>query len=94
MSRRGDVEAALRHLAPLVSEFEAGAILDHALDSPGLQSATPENAAWLAMTAFIRHTMTDYDSLLAEGYDADSARFFVTETMQEILESWGARRRL
>lgn len=94
MSRRADVEAALRHLAPLVPDFEAGAILDHAQDSPGLQSATPENAAWLAMTAFIRHRMTDYDSLLAEGYDSDSARFFVAGAMQDVLDSWGARRRL
>lgn len=94
MTRRADVEAALRHLAPKVPDFEAGAILDHAQDSPGLKTATPENAAWLAMTAFIRHQMTDYDSLLADGYDADSARFFVTGAMEEILESWGARRRL
>jgi hypothetical protein len=94
MTRRADIEAALKHLAPQVPDFEAGAIVDHALDSPGLHSATPENAAWLAMTAFIRHRMTAYDDLLADDYDPDSARFFVADEMQEILESWGARRRL
>ena len=68
--------------------------MDHALDSAGLRTAAPEAAAWLSLVAYIRHAHTEYDSLLAEGYDQDSARFFVLEPMNEVLEAWGARRRV
>jgi Uncharacterized conserved protein len=44
--------------------------------------------------AYLRHTFTDYDTFLAEGYDRDSARHFVAEDMQALLDAWGVRRRL
>ena len=70
------------------------AVVDHAVDSPGLNVATPETAAWLSLVAYIRHTFTDYDELLREGYDQDSARFFVADDMAEALRDWGVRRPL
>jgi hypothetical protein len=42
----------------------------------------------------VRHTLTDYDELLREGYDRDSARFFVGSEIAAILDSWGVQRRL
>jgi hypothetical protein len=42
----------------------------------------------------VRHTFTDYDELLAEGYDPDSARHFVVARMEKTLQAWGVRRRL
>jgi hypothetical protein len=56
--------------------------------------AAPESAAWLSLVAYVRHTFTDYDALLAQGYDRDSARHFVTEEMIEVLRGWGVRREL
>ena len=95
MSRREAVETALQALAPRIPPHERGAILDHALDSPGLRKARPETAAWLSLVAYIRHVLTDYDALLREdGYDVDSARFFVAGDIDEVLERWGARRRV
>ena len=38
--------------------------------------------------------MTDYDTLLADGYDQDSARFFVAAEMDDVLARWGATRRV
>ena len=38
----------------------------------------------------MRHEHTDYDDLLAEGYDAESARHFVLDDMNEVLTGWGA----
>lgn len=69
-------------------------MIDRALDSPGLRTASPENAAWLALVAYVRHTLTDYDDLLRQGYDRDSARFFVAGAMRETLEGWGVKRPL
>lgn len=69
-------------------------VVDHAMDSPGLAVASPENAVWLSLVAYARHTMTDYEALLAEGYDRDSARFFVAGTLEELLAAWGVRRKL
>lgn len=94
MTRRERLEEALRHLAPRIPRHEFQAVVDHALDSAGLRTAAPEAAAWLSLVAYIRHALTEYDALLAEGYDSGSARFFVVEPMNEVLEGWGARRRV
>lgn len=91
---RPAVEAALRRLAPKIPSYEFGAVVDHALDSPGLRSAAPETAAWLSLVAYVRHVFTDYDALLTEGYDRDSARHFVAGAMDDKLRAWGVRRPL
>jgi hypothetical protein len=94
MARVQELEAALRRLAPRIPRHEFGAVIDHALDSPGLRGAAPETAAWLSLVAYIRHRLTDYDALLDEGYDAESARFFVRDAIDEVLERWGAARKV
>jgi len=94
VAKRADIEVALQRLAPRIPAHEFMAVVDHAVDSPGLNVATPETAAWLSLVAYIRHTFTDYDELLREGYDHDSARFFVAEDMAAVLTDWGVRRRL
>jgi hypothetical protein len=94
LDRRRKIETALERLAPGIPAYESGVVVDHALDSSGLRSATPEEAAWLSLTAYVRHTMTDYDELLEEGYDPVSARFFVREAMTVALAAWGVRRTL
>jgi hypothetical protein len=94
VNRRDVLAAALRRLAPNIPPHEFGAAIDHALESAGLRSAAPETAAWLSLVAYVRHTFTDYDELLAQGYDRDSARHFVADEMAEILLRWGVRRAL
>jgi hypothetical protein len=94
MSRRELIESALRVLAPRIPRHEFDAVVDHALGSRGLHTASPEAATWLSMTAYIRHRFTDYDSLLDDGYDVDSARFFVLDEINEVLENWGSPRRV
>ncbi|MCC6887478.1 MAG: DUF2293 domain-containing protein [Hyphomicrobiales bacterium] len=95
MPSRAAIEVALRRLAPKIPKHEFGAVVDQALDSPGLRAAaTAETAAWLALVAYVRHALTDYDELLAQGYDRDSARFFVAAEIEEVLTSWGVRRTL
>ena len=93
-SRRAAIESALRRLAPKIPPHEFGAVVDHALDSDGLKAAAPEDAAWLSLTAYVRHVFTGYDDLLAQGYDRDSARHFVAEEMEAVLSGWGVRRKL
>ena len=94
MSKRSDIEDALRALAPRIPDYEAGAIADHATDSPGLNRASAEAAAWLSMVAFVRHALTEYDDLLEEGYDQESARHFVAREIQAVLADWGVLRPL
>jgi hypothetical protein len=94
MSRRSDIETALKRLAPQIPDHEFGAVVDHALDSRGLRQAAPEEAAWLSLVAYVRHVFTDYDGLRDQDYDEDSARFFVAEEIEAVLKRWGARRRL
>jgi hypothetical protein len=94
MPSRSAIESALKQLAPRMPKHEFGAVVDHALDSAGLRHASPESAAWLSLVAYVRHTLTEYDDLLAQGYDQDSARFFVAGAMRETLGAWGVRRPL
>ncbi len=88
--RRSAVAWALTRLAPRLPPFEAGAVLDRALASPGLRKAAPETAGRLALVAYARHIFTEYDDLLADGYDRDSARHFVLDALNETLAAWGA----
>ena len=69
-------------------------MVDHAVDSPGLSVASPETAAWLSLVAYVRHVFTDYDELLTQDYDQESARFFVASEIETVLSTWGVRRRL
>jgi len=94
MAGRADIENALRLLAPRMPAHEFGAVVDHALDSRGLGKASPQTAAWLSLVAYVRHTLTEYDELMRQGYDRESARFFVAEEIEAILSDWGVRRRL
>ena len=95
MAKRADIEAALRRLAPKIPPHEFAAVADHAVDSRGLRSASPETAAWLSLVAYVRHVFTDYDELLQkEGYDEDSARHFVAAEIEAVLQGWGVGRRL
>ena len=42
-----------------------------------------------------RHAaFTDYDELLTQDYDQDSARFFVAAEIEAMLNAWGVRRPL
>ena len=95
MAKRADIEAALRRLAPKIPPHEFAAVADHAVDSRGLHSASPETAAWLSLVAYVRHVFTEYDELLEkEGYDEDSTRHFVAAEIEGVLSGWGVRRRL
>ena len=94
MGKRVDIELALRRLAPRIPPHEFAAVVDHAVDSRGLNPASPEAAAWLSLVAYVRHAFTDYDELLRQGYESDSARYFVVGEIDEILGDWGVRRRL
>lgn len=94
MTKRSEIEKALHVLAPRIPEYEAGAIADHAMGSCGLRMASAQAAAWLSMVAFVRHALTEYDALLEEGYDQESARHFVAADMQAVLTEWGVMRPL
>ena len=94
MAKRAEIAAALRRLAPRIPTHEFSAVLDHACDSAGLRAASPETAAWLSLIAYARHALTDYDELLAQGYDRDSARFFVAGEIDAVLHEWGVARRV
>jgi hypothetical protein len=94
VAKRGEIEIALRRLAPRIPAHEFAAVVDHAVDSPGLKPASPETAAWLSLVAYVRHVFTDYDELLVQDFDQDSARHFVADEIAAVLNDWGVRRRL
>lgn len=82
---------ALRALLPRVPMLNAETILDIAL-AGHLRHLPPSIALWQATTTHIRHELTDYDTLLDEGYERDAARFFVLDAMNETLQQWGCNR--
>jgi hypothetical protein len=50
-----------------------------------------EDAVRLAVIAHIRHRETDYDRLLARGYDRREARMEVENAVGKVLRSWEAQ---
>lgn len=86
--RQKEMRKALRSLAPRVPMSDAEAILGIAL-SAHLRHLPPSIALWQATTSHVRHALTEYDTLLEEGYDRDAARFFVVQTMNDVLSDWG-----
>lgn len=84
---------ALEQLVPMVPLDDALVIKDIARKKH-LRHLPVNIGAWLAVTTHIRHNHTDYDALLDEGYDSDSARHFVLEDMNEVLRSWQSTRLL
>lgn len=91
--RQQAIRKAIQGLIPLAPFADAVPIYEAAI-GPGFRTLPPSVAAWLATAAHVRHAHTDYDVLLAEGYERDAARFFVRERMEDVLASWGCRRTL
>lgn len=91
--RRKAIAEALTLLLPGAPYSEIEAIRNEAA-SKHMRELPPSIAVWLSTIAHIRHQHTDYEQLLGEGYDRDSARFFVVERTNEVLTSWRATRLL
>lgn len=78
-------------LFPAITYSDAEAI-KVALTAHHWRTLPPSIAVWLVAIAYIRHTYTDYDRLRDEGYDKDSALYFIRADINEILTSWRSTR--
>lgn len=91
--RRRSIAKALTLLAPLAPYADTEKIRADA-GARHMKALPPSIAVWLATVAHIRHVHTDYDKLMDEGYDRDSARFFVLDQVNATLTRWRATRLL
>lgn len=91
--RRRAIAGALTALLPLAPYADMEKIRANA-GAVHMKTLPPTLAVWLATVAHVRHVHTDYDRLLAEGYDRDSARFFVVDQTNAVLTRWRATRLL
>lgn len=95
MTQRGQsIATALRRMMPAIPDRDLRTVVDNATASKGLAKASPEAAAWLSAVATIRHSFTDYDDMLAEGYGVEAARHFCLDRINAVLEEWGCRKRV
>ncbi|MGU3398237.1 DUF2293 domain-containing protein [Brucellaceae bacterium D45D] len=92
-SRQKAIAKSLTLLLPAVPYSDSEPIRAAAL-SPHMKTLPPSTAIWLATVAHVRHAHTDYDALRDEGYDRDSARFFVLDAINTKLTEWRATRLL
>jgi len=91
--RQRAIAKALTALLPMAPYADTERIRADA-GAPHLKTLPPTIAVWLATVAHVRHQHTDYEKLLDEGYDRDSARFFVIGGVNDVLTSWRATRLL
>jgi hypothetical protein len=91
--RRRALAKALTVLLPMAPYADIEAIRAEA-GSKHMKTLPPSIAVWLTTIAHVRHQYTDYEKLLKEGYDRDSARFFVVGQTNEVLTAWRATRLL
>lgn len=89
--RQQAIRKALRALAPGIPLSDAEAVMALA-ERRHMKALPPTTALWLALGSHVRHVHTDYDRLLAEGYDRDAARFFVADETDDVLTGWGCQR--
>jgi hypothetical protein len=89
--RQRAIAKGLTLLIPLAPWADAEQIRQ-AAGQKHLKTLPPSVALWLATIAHIRHQHTAYESLLEEGYDRDSARFFVVDEINRVLTNWRATR--
>lgn len=91
--RQRAIGKALTALLPMAPYSDIEAVREAAL-ARKLRELPPSIAVWIATIAHVRHEHTQYDALLAEGYDRDSARHFVVDEINEALTRWRATRLL
>jgi hypothetical protein len=89
--RQRAIAKGLTLLIPLAPYADAEQIRQ-AAGQKHLKTLTPAVALWLATIAHIRHQHTSYEALLEEGYDRESARFFVVDETNRVLTEWRATR--
>jgi hypothetical protein len=92
-NRQRGIAKALTLLLPMAPYIDTEKIRADA-NQPHLKTLPPSVAVWLATIAHVRHMHTEYERLLGEGYDRESARFFVVEQVNEVLTRWRATRLL
>lgn len=91
--RRRAIARALTALLPIAPYADTEKIRADA-GAVHLKTLPAGTAVWLATVAHVRHQHTEYDRLLAEGYDRDAARFFVIGEINRVLTRWRATRLL
>jgi hypothetical protein len=89
--RQQAIRKALRALAPGIPLADAQAVIELA-ERRSMRDLPPSTALWLALGSHVRHSHTDYDRLLSDGYDRDAARFFVAAETDAVLAGWGCQR--
>ena len=91
--RQRAIAKAVTLLIPLAPWSDAEAIREQAA-AKHMKTLPPSVAVWLTTVAHVRHMHTRYEELLDEGYDRDSARFFVVDEINAVLTRWRATRLL
>jgi hypothetical protein len=91
-----DFGARVRELFPLCPPERAEVIAEHACQKysgrvgrSAAAKSLDESAVRLAVIAHIRHAETEYDTLLARGYERGEARGRVEREIARILVQWG-----
>jgi hypothetical protein len=92
-NRQRAINKALTLLLP-AAPFSDSEPIRAAAGASHMKTLPPSTAVWLATVAHVRHQHTDYDTLRDDGYDKDSARFFVLEAINRKLTEWRATRLL
>ena len=91
--KQKEIKRRLRALVPSATMEDFLAIEKIAL-AGHLRHLPASISAWQAVTTHARHAYTEYDALLGEGYDAESARHFVVEAINLKLMEWGCTERI
>ena len=92
-NKKGEIKRRLREMIPSAN-MEDFIAIEEIANSGHLRHLPPSIRVWQATTTHARHAHTEYDALLDEGYDQESARHFVLDDINAILQSWGCTKRL
>ena len=85
-----EVKRRLRELVPNAT-MEDFLAIEKIADAGHLRHLPPSIKAIQAITSHARHAHTEYNALLEDGYDQDSARHFVLDDINAKLQEWGCK---
>ncbi|MEM1378064.1 MAG: DUF2293 domain-containing protein [Pseudomonadota bacterium] len=89
--RQKIVNETITALVPMMPLGEATRVREM-VSRKHLRSLPAQKAVWLCLVAYVRHVHTDYDAMLDDGYDRDSARHFVLDDINAVLQRWQGTR--
>lgn len=93
LSKSTNWHKLLREMFPAISMLDILSIAKLCRNKK-FNKLPPSITCWLCSISYIRHNYTEYDTLLQDGYDQETARYYTIDCINNKLEQWQSKKLL